>query len=244
MNAFTAKEKRRRGGGRAARVAQRAAPLAEDKRPVRPGLTGGQYKPLSDAEVLKIHRAALKALEVVGLSQAPQSGVDAMVAAGAILGEDGRLRFPPALVEEMVDKAAKSITLHGRDPRFNLDLSGQRVHYGTAGAAVNVVDLATMEYRPSTAPDLYTAAQLTQNLDNIHFFQRVMVCCEIADLTELDVNTVYASVSGTKKHIGTSISDPSNVPDVMELLHMVAGGEAAWREPRLFRFRAVSLYHR
>ena len=31
-------------GSRAARHALRAAPLAEDIRPIRPGLTGGQYR--------------------------------------------------------------------------------------------------------------------------------------------------------------------------------------------------------
>ena len=39
----------RRAGGRSARQALRAAPLAEDLRPVRPGLTGGTYRPLSEA---------------------------------------------------------------------------------------------------------------------------------------------------------------------------------------------------
>ncbi len=223
------KEKRRRGGGRAARVAMRSAPLAEDQRPVRPGLQGGQYKALTDAEVARIHSAVLDALEVVGLSQAPDSGVEVMTAAGAILGDDGRLRFPRSLVEDMVDKAAKSFPLYGRDERHHLDLSDNRVHYGTAGAAVNVVDLATMEYRPSTAPDLYDSARLVQHLDNIHFFQRTMVCCEISDWIELDLTTVYASICGTTKHIGTSISDPSTVSSVVELLHAVAGSEEAWR---------------
>jgi trimethylamine--corrinoid protein Co-methyltransferase len=223
------KEKRRRGGGRAARVALRSAPLTDDQRPVRPGLRGGQYKPLTDAEIARIHSAVLDALEVVGLSQAPDSGVEIMTRAGAILGDDGRLRFPRALVEDMVDKAAKSFPLHGRDPRHHLDLSGDRVHYGTAGAAVNVVDLATNAYRPSTAPDLYDAARLAQHLDNIHFFQRTMVCCEIADLVEMDLNTLYACLAGTTKHVGTSFSDPASVDPAMEMIHMVAGGEEAWR---------------
>ena len=55
----------RRSGGRAARVALRAAPLSEDMRPVRPGMAGGQYRPISDAGVQKIHQSALEALEVV-----------------------------------------------------------------------------------------------------------------------------------------------------------------------------------
>ena len=80
----------RRSGGRAARQALRSAPLAENIRPVRPGMTGGRYKPLTEAEVQRIHHAALDALEQIGLSQAPQSGIDYMVAAGAILGDDGR----------------------------------------------------------------------------------------------------------------------------------------------------------
>ena len=104
-----------RSGGRAARVALRNAPLAEDLRPVRPGLPGGKYKPLSDAEVLRIHHAALDALEQIGLSQAPPSGIEILTKAGAILGDDGRIRFPRALVEDMLAKAARNITLCGRE---------------------------------------------------------------------------------------------------------------------------------
>ena len=35
----------RRAGGRTARRMERAAPLAAELRPVRPGLAGGQYRP-------------------------------------------------------------------------------------------------------------------------------------------------------------------------------------------------------
>ena len=56
-----------RSGGREARLALRAAPLAEDLRPVRAGLPGGQYRPLTEAGVAQIHEAALDALEEIGL---------------------------------------------------------------------------------------------------------------------------------------------------------------------------------
>ena len=97
----------RRSGGRANRVAVRSAPLAEELRPVRAGMAGGQYKPLTDAGIAQIHEAALQALEQIGLSQAPPSGVEIMTAAGAIQGDDGRLRFPRALVEDMLAVAAR-----------------------------------------------------------------------------------------------------------------------------------------
>jgi len=219
----------RRSGGRAARRALRAAPLAHDLRPVRAGLEGGTFKPLSDAGVARIHAAALDVLEEIGLADAPQSGIDIMTDAGAQLGEDGRLRYSRALVEDMLGKAARNLTLNGRDPKHDLDLSGARVHYGTAGAAVHVVDIEARKYRESTLQDLHDAARIADRLDNIHFLQRPMVARDVSDNREMDLNTIYACTSGTTKHIGTSFTEPGFVPDAVEMLHMIAGGEAEWR---------------
>lgn len=220
----------KRSGGRGARVALRSAPLSDAMRPIRPGMPGGQYRPLTDAGMARIHQAALQALEEIGLSQAPPSGVEVMTAAGAIQGNDGRLRFPRALVEDMLAVAARNITLHARDPRHDMQLTGSNVHYGTAGAAVHIVDPFTLEYRDSTAQDLYDAARLVDNLDNIHFYQRTMVCRDVVDNRDMDLNTLYGCLAGTVKHVGTSFSDPSHVADCFDMLYMVAGGEEKWLE--------------
>lgn len=218
-----------RAGGRNARRQLRAQPLADNVRPVRGGMSGGTYKPLSDRDVERIHLAALDALEIIGLADAPPSGIETMTKAGAILGDDGRLRFPRTLVEDMLALANKDLTLHARDPKHDLHPNGNRVYYGTAGAAVHVVDMATGTYRESTAQDLFNAAKLVDNLDNVHFFQRAMVCRDIPDNLDMDINTIYLACAGTKKHIGTSFSEPHHVGPSLELLHMIAGGEAAWR---------------
>ena len=219
----------RRSGGRSARQALRAAPLADDVRPIRAGMEGGTYKPLSDADVLKIHNAALTALETIGLADAPPSGVKILTDAGAIQGDDGRIRFPRALVEDMLSKARTEITLHSRDGKNDLELSGNRVHYGTAGAAVHIVDVMGNEYRECTVQDLHDAARIVDRLDNIHFLQRPMVCRDIPDNYEMDLNTIYACASGTTKHIGTSFTEPSFVPGAFEMIYEISGGEANYR---------------
>ncbi|MFK7835121.1 MAG: trimethylamine methyltransferase family protein [Sulfitobacter sp.] len=216
--------------GRAARRAARAKPLEAHMRPIRPGMEGGHYKPLSDAGVQAIHNAALEALETVGLCDAPPSGVAYLTGAGAIEGDDGRIRFPRALVEDTIARANRSITLCARDPAHDLELSGNRVHYGTAGAAVHLVDVDGNSYRECTLQDLHDASRITDALDNIHFLQRPMVARDITDNREMDLNTVYACSAGTMKHIGTSFTDPSYVKDALEMLHMIAGGEDKWRE--------------
>jgi len=219
----------RRAGGRLARRSARAAPLAEHLRPVRAGLPGGRYQPLSQEGIERIHQAVLDALETIGLADAPQSGIDYMSAAGAILGDDGRLRFPRALIEDTIASANRSITLYSRDGKNDLDLSGSNVHFGTAGAAVHVVDVEGRNYRDSTVKDLFDAARLTDKLDNIHFLQRPMVCRDIVDNREMDLNTIYACCSGTTKHVGTSFTEVGFARDAFKMLHMIAGGEDAWR---------------
>ncbi|WP_281994574.1 trimethylamine methyltransferase family protein [Ruegeria faecimaris] len=219
-----------RSGGRAARRAARASALPDHLRPIRPGMEGGRYKPLTQPQVERIHEAALQALETIGLADAPQSGIDYLVGAGCTLGDDGRIRFPRALVEDTIAKANRSVTLFSRDGQTDLELSGAKVHYGTAGAAVSMVEVNGREYRDSTVQDLHDAARICQQLDNIHFVQRPMVCRDISDNLEMDLNTIYACSSGTYKHIGTSFTDPSYVAPAMELIHMIAGGEDRWRE--------------
>ncbi|HCQ64037.1 MAG TPA: methyltransferase [Rhodobacteraceae bacterium] len=221
--------KARRSGGRAARVAARTAPLEAAKRPVWPGIPGGQYSPLSETEVARVHAAALDALEQIGMAKAPPSGVDILTGAGCALGLDGRIRIPRTLVAEMLEKAAKTVILPARDPQFDIELSGRRVHFGTAGAAVSIVDSQTGAYRDSTTQDLYDAARLVQTLDNVHFFQRPLVCRDAKDNFALDFNTLYASLAGTTKHIGTSFIEAENLDGCLKLIHAVAGGQEAFR---------------
>ena len=60
----------RRSGGREARRALRAAPLSDDIRPVRAGLEGGNYRPLTGNDIERIHEAVLTVLETVGFANA------------------------------------------------------------------------------------------------------------------------------------------------------------------------------
>src|SRR5689334_4765021 len=87
-----------RRGGREARRALRAAPLPQNERPVRPGMEGGRFKPLSDGDILKIHNTALNILEQIGIADAIPTGIEYMTKAGAKLTDKGRLIFPRALV--------------------------------------------------------------------------------------------------------------------------------------------------
>ena len=226
----TGKRPSGRAGGRAARREIRAAPLSDDIRPIRAGMSGGSYTPLSSADVLKIHRAALQLLEEVGFGQAIPTCVEACTRAGASYGADKRLRFPAALVEDTVRRAARRFPLHGQDPRHDMEPRDKKVYFGTAGAAVHVVDLEQRHYRLSLLQDLYDAGRMVDALDNIHFFQRCLVPRDVEDPRDMDLNTAYAAVLSTTKHVGTSMVAPEHVTEIFDILHLIAGSEEKWRE--------------
>ena len=219
----------RRSGGRQARKAQRSAPLADAIKPVHPGESGGQFKPLTQADVAAITDNIFRILEEVGFADATPHCIDTCTRAGAVLGDDGRLRMPRGLVEQAMGQATRNLVLHGQDPRHDLSVSGSKVHFATAGAAVMIADPENNGYRESTAQDLYDMARIVDTCEHIHMFQRTCVLRDIADNYAMDLNTTYCAVAGTTKHVGSSWTHFSHVEKTLDMLHRIAGGEAQWR---------------
>lgn len=222
-------EPSRRRGGRSARNELRATPKTLLERPVRPGLIGGKYKPLSEHEQKRIHETALRLLEEVGLAQAIPSMVDLVTKAGGWYKE-GRLYYPRQLVEDIIAKAPRSYIMYGQRDEHNLEVGGQRVHMGTGGAAPMVIDFATGKYRPSSTADLYDIARLVDKLENIHYYWRSVVARDMPSPHDLDLNTTYACLHGTTKHIGVSYVDGKSVYQAVALMDMLLGGESSFKK--------------
>jgi len=148
-----------RSGGRAARIAKRTSGSAEFN-PAPPGQRGGSYRPLTDSGIRAIYDTAIRLLEELGMGECPRKLADACLSRGAFLDERDRVRFPASLVEDIIAEAPKKIALHGRDPNRSIEIGGERVFFGTGGAAVRTLDMDTGLYRPSTLKDLYDFTRL------------------------------------------------------------------------------------
>lgn len=217
----------RRSGRKTRRAVENSAPAQP---PIRPGLIGGRFRPLSDEEEQHVHETVLSLLENLGLSQATPSMIELVCAQGGQLSDKGRLHFPRDLVLKSIQEARRDIVLYGQREGLELDLSGARVHTSSGGGAPGVFDLDSGDYREGTAADLYNAARLADSLSNIHHFSRSIIARDARDTQHLDINTAYACLAGTAKHVSISISEPENFQAVAELCYRIAGGEAAFRE--------------
>jgi trimethylamine--corrinoid protein Co-methyltransferase len=195
------------------------------------GLSGGIYKPLSPEGIDTIHNASLTILEKTGITfeSGLEDTVEMLANARAAVDRDGsRIRFPRELVLEQAAKAPSRVVLYARDGKNDLDLTEDKVHLGTGGAAVKVLDLETGQPRSSTLKDLYDIGRLVDGLDHIHFFLRPCIPTDIPE-SEYDVNMFYACLKATGKHVMSGVNDEAGLEQIVDMASMLAGGKEQLR---------------
>jgi len=185
---------RRRGGGRAGRIAARQAPLEADARPVRPGLPGGKFAPLSESEMQQVYDTALALLEDIGMGSPIEEFVDVVTAAGGHVDDAERLHYPKGVVEAAIATAAKEWVWHGFDDDRSITVGGDRVHFGTAGAAVPADLVVALVGRrgPDALPTLTTGV----NEDGTFVFTDLPRTADAAYFAHVDYQGVSYATDG------------------------------------------------
>jgi len=200
------------------------------------GLVGDKYNLLRPEEIEKIHNSSLWVLEETGVSVGDDHFLTLFEQIGANVDRNQRLvKLPPNIVKEFVGMAPEEILLAGRDPENDLLLGGRRVYLGTGGAAIHILDLETGKLRDPVLQDQYDLAWLTENLENVHFYQCPVVCTDIPKEV-LSISSFYAGLAGTRKNVQESATSPQAARDIIKMAAMIAGDEDALRERPFISF--------
>ncbi len=225
------KPSRRASGGRSARVTKRKAQTAS--KAIWPGISGGQYRPLSESDMENVHGAALEILATIGIGDWTQDLLDVVLPKGCHLNEHNRLCFPNALMEDIIAGAAKSFVVHARGSRAgkdDIECSGNKVHFATSGSAVTTFEPETRTYRASVLKDVYDFTRVTDKLDNIHMVGDTVVPTDVTDDLEHDLNIPYAMIAATEKPLCFAFRSANSVKPAIEMFDMVLGGEGRFKE--------------
>ncbi|MEM7301812.1 MAG: trimethylamine methyltransferase family protein [Pseudomonadota bacterium] len=190
---------------------------------------GGALRPLSVADLVQIETHAYEILSNVGMAGLPQEATQRALKAGAWHRSDGRLCFPKEMIRAALRRTPEQVTLPGFLPHRDLQIGGGRVHFGTGGAAVQMLDAQTETHRDSTLRDLYYLMQVVESASHIAYGIRPVVARDVLDPFELDINTAFACLKATSKPIGVSFSDPSHVEPVVDLFDMALGEQGSFK---------------
>ncbi|MGC9529549.1 MAG: trimethylamine methyltransferase family protein [Candidatus Bipolaricaulaceae bacterium] len=184
-----------------------------------------QLKVLGESQLEEIHESAVRLLDKVGF-ELPDPQLRCALGEHGARVEGSRVFLPPAAVSEALTAAPSEFTLWARsEDGPHLQLSpGRAVHLGTGGGAIRILDLEEERVREPSLQDLADLAWLVDNLPHVHFFLRPVIARDVPGEL-LDVNTLYACLAGTRKHVMVAAGSPGAVDDLWAVARLVVGDE-------------------
>lgn len=193
-------------------------------------VAGGQYRPLTDQGVRKIHESALTLLSEIGVEVHSRLAFETFQKKGAVCDASKKLaKISRSMVEDAITKAPKKVVLCGREDKHDLYCEGKNVYLGTGGTVLNVIDLETDQKRQTLLKDVRDIARLCDALENVHFMVLPVYPNDLPP-QEVDINRFHSSIMNCSKHLMGGIYTLKGTLDVIKMAETIAGGSKALRE--------------
>jgi trimethylamine---corrinoid protein Co-methyltransferase len=197
----------------------------------KPIYEGGGYHVLSEKEISQIHETSIRVLGKVGFEINYPPALDLFEKSGARVDRDlRRVYVSRELVSRCIKQAPAEFVFYGRQKGKNITIGGKRVHFGTGGLALYVLDLERKK-RPGTIRDVADLARLADKLEYLDFFI-IPVYPHDINIDTVDINTKYQAFLNTGKPVMGGIFSRQGLDDMVRIASIVAGGlEKLQRRP-------------
>ena len=191
---------------------------------------GVRFQILSDGDLNRIHWGTLHILEKVGVQVDSAACRKLLKDNGCEVDEKTRIaKIPSHLVEEALAKKKASITLAGRNPKFDAKLDMNHSYMTANGNGAVTVDFESGKRRPSMKKDVANSSKIIDTLENVHIHWP-MVSSTDQHPSTVHLHDFDASLNNTEKHVmyetGVTVSDARTLT---EMGYAAAGGEKEYR---------------
>ncbi|KKL85883.1 hypothetical protein LCGC14_1950290, partial [marine sediment metagenome] len=176
---------------------------------------------LSEAEVEKLHEATLELLEKTGIYVGHEEALKVLAKAGARVDEaSGRVRFPRAMVEELLKAAVPTVTETGLNGK-TLQVGGPNRYYMSLILDPFVVDYRDGLRRP-VLEDVRRHTILGESLDRVNSMMRMQF--PVSDIPEPDCyyKTMEVFLRHSTKHTAAYPTSEANCRDWMDVTAVIA----------------------
>jgi trimethylamine--corrinoid protein Co-methyltransferase len=216
--------RRRRSGGRAGH-ADRRGDAAIDQPPWNPPVNRDRpTEPLGPEGVARVHDAAMRILEEIGIQFLNPDAVTILRRAGADVGGDGiTVRMGRDMVAELVALAPSEFTLTPRNPGRQITVGANHLLFGNVSSPPNYWDLELGRKVAGTREQCRDLLKLTQYFNCIHFAGGYPV-----EPVDLHASVRHLDVLFDKLTIGDKVVHAyslgaERVEDVLEMVRIASG---------------------
>jgi trimethylamine---corrinoid protein Co-methyltransferase len=192
---------------------------------------------LSPDERAQVHERSLHVLEKVGMRVDTAEGRHILKDAGALVDDATRIvRFPPALVEELLALVPQQYSLGGRRPGWEFPLNAGEATLCLDGGPTLVLDRHSGERRPATHADWLEAIRLSDAIDEIGLLWSPVSGWRSDESRAGFVDYAAATQRAFSKHVQDSFDDAAEARWQLEVLEIVFGGRDEVRRLHPYSF--------
>ena len=194
----------------------------------------GTFKPLTEAELERIHTATLDVLENVGVRFTNEYVQRHWREAGFRPDETGLIRLPPRVVEDAIRKAPRRYTRYGKTHALDVHMGDGGLYIGVGSLPLYIVEEQDGEFirRHATRADMVRFAHLGDACPNLAIGNGQV---KPADVPESLVHAVWnqnAVKNIAKPTCCWYALDVQTAQDTLAILRAAAGGDEELRRLR------------
>ncbi len=196
---------------------------------------------LTPEQVARVHEASLEILEDVGVLVCNVEARERFARHGCHVDSETQVvKLPRAIVEQFRQACPPTFTFHGRDPRYDRTLPGDRPVIATASSAPDILDPETGQVRRSRSDDIARIAFAVNELAGYDLFTLAVVADD-APPGQYHISRFYPALKNCLKPVRGSAPTLDEADKILRMAALIARGEAAfWERPFVtFQYCAV-----
>jgi len=134
--------------------------------------------------------------------------------------ENGRILFPPDVIDAAIASAPRSFTLYDRDGRPHAELGGDNVHFTPGSSGLKLLDHRTGQTRLATTADFVEYARLADGLPHIAYLATAFSTNDDIEAQVSDVWRLYLCLTNSRKPIVSGAFTEHGVPRMAQMMQL------------------------
>ena len=175
---------------------------------------------LDDTLIQQILAEAGRILAEIGMEVRGPALRQRLLDAGLPQTDDGRILFPPDIVERAVASAPRSFTLFDRAGVPQAEIGGDNVHFTPASSGLKILDHRTGQTRPANTADFVEYVRLGDGLANIDYLATAFSTNEDIEAQVSDAWRLYLCLTNSRKPVVSGAFTEHGVGRMAEMMQL------------------------
>ncbi len=142
-----------------------------------------------------------------------------LLAAGLPVDKDGRILFPPDVIDQALATAPRSFNLYDRNGNPHAEIGGDHVHFTPASSGLKMLDHRTGETRPANTSDFAEYVRLADGLSHIAYLATAFSTNDI-EAAVSDAWRLYLCLTNSHKPIVSGAFTEHGVGRMAEMMQL------------------------